>query len=156
VHYAATTEPICFNESVTKIVNEFKDGDADFHRTVADMASIPRDQAKIINLGLFYGMGKTKLQAELGLNTKEEAEILFDKYHRSVPFVKELMNKTSAQAQASGSIGTLLGRRCRFNKWEADIFTRGTMNTIFNTKEEAEAHFIKNGWICILKQTKKK
>ncbi|MDA0758435.1 MAG: DNA polymerase [Bacteroidetes bacterium] len=143
VHYAATTEPICFNESVTKIVNEFKDGDADFHRTVADMASIPRDQAKIINLGLFYGMGKTKLQAELGLNTKEEAEILFDKYHRSVPFVKELMNKTSAQAQASGSIGTLLGRRCRFNKWEADIFTRGTMNTIFNTKEEAEAHFIK-------------
>jgi DNA polymerase I-like protein with 3'-5' exonuclease and polymerase domains len=107
------------------------------------MASIPRDQAKIINLGLFYGMGKTKLQAELGLNTKEEAEILFDKYHRSVPFVKELMNKTSSQAQASGSIGTLLGRRCRFNKWEADIFTRGTMNTIFNTKEEAEAHFIK-------------
>jgi DNA polymerase I-like protein with 3'-5' exonuclease and polymerase domains len=34
------------------------------------MANISRSQAKTINLGLFYGMGKAKLQAELGLNTK--------------------------------------------------------------------------------------
>jgi DNA polymerase I-like protein with 3'-5' exonuclease and polymerase domains len=30
------------------------------------MAKISRTQAKTINLGLFYGMGKIKLQAELG------------------------------------------------------------------------------------------
>ena len=42
------------------------------------MANISRTQAKTINLGLFYGMGKAKLQAELGLNTKEEAEDLFN------------------------------------------------------------------------------
>jgi DNA polymerase I-like protein with 3'-5' exonuclease and polymerase domains len=51
---------------------------------------------------------KAKLQAELGLNTKEEAEKLFNQYHNNVPFVKELMNKTSQFAQTSGSIGTLL------------------------------------------------
>ena len=134
VHYAATTEPICFDESVTKIVDEFKNNSVDFHKTVADMAGISRDQAKTINLGLFYGMGKAKLQAELGLNTKEEAENLFNQYHTNVPFVKELMNKTSAHAQTSGSIGTLLGRRCRFNKWEPATFGMHTAMSF----EEAE------------------
>jgi DNA polymerase I-like protein with 3'-5' exonuclease and polymerase domains len=134
VHYAATTEPICFDESVTKIVSEFKNNSVDFHKTVADMAGISRDQAKTINLGLFYGMGKAKLQAELGLNTKEEAEILFNQYHNNVPFVKELMNKTSQFAQTSGSIGTLLGRRCRFNKWEPATFGMHTAMSF----EEAE------------------
>ena len=134
VHYAATTEPICFDESVTKIVEEFKNNSVDFHKTVADMAGISRDQAKTINLGLFYGMGKAKLQAELGLNTKEEAENLFNQYHTNVPFVKELMNKTSAHAQTSGSIGTLLGRRCRFNKWEPATFGMHTAMSF----EEAE------------------
>ena len=134
VHYAATTEPICFDESVTKIVSEFKNNQVDFHKTVADMAGISRDQAKTINLGLFYGMGKAKLQAELGLNTKAEAELLFNQYHDNVPFVKELMNKTSQFAQTSGSIGTLLGRRCRFNKWEPATFGMHTPMTF----EEAE------------------
>jgi DNA polymerase I-like protein with 3'-5' exonuclease and polymerase domains len=134
VHYAATTEPICFDESVTKIVNEFKNNQVDFHKTVADMAGISRDQAKTINLGLFYGMGKAKLQAELGLNTKAEAELLFNQYHENVPFVKELMNKTSQFAQTSGSIGTLLGRRCRFNKWEPATFGMHTAMSF----EEAE------------------
>ena len=41
---------------------EFDKEDADFHQIVADMAKIPRKQAKTINLGLFYGMGKIKLQ----------------------------------------------------------------------------------------------
>ena len=67
-------------------------------------------------------MGKAKLQAELGLSTREEAEDLFNQYHENVPFVRELMNSTSTLAQVSGSIGTLLGRRCRFNKWEPNSF----------------------------------
>jgi len=122
VHYAATTEPISFDQSVTKIVEKFKDNSVDFHQTVADMAKISRTQAKTINLGLFYGMGKAKLQAELGLQTKAEAEELFNQYHENVPFVRELMNSTSKHAQTSGSIGTLLGRRCRFDKWEPNQF----------------------------------
>jgi DNA polymerase I-like protein with 3'-5' exonuclease and polymerase domains len=121
VHYAASTEPICFDDSVKNIVEKFKNDSVDFHQTVADLASISRTQAKTINLGLFYGMGKAKLQAELGLNTKQEAEELFNQYHNNVPFVRDLMTYTSNQAQ-TGSIGTLLGRRCRFNKWEPSTF----------------------------------
>jgi len=134
VHYAASTEPICFDSSVSAIVEKFKNNSVDFHQTVADMAGISRSQAKTINLGLFYGMGKAKLQAELGLNTKAEAENLFNQYHENVPFVKELMNRTSAHAQTSGSIGTLLGRRCRFNQWEPTTFGMHTPMTY----EEAE------------------
>jgi DNA polymerase I-like protein with 3'-5' exonuclease and polymerase domains len=122
VHYAASTEPICFDDSVTNIVEKFKDDSVDFHQTVADMANISRTQAKTINLGLFYGMGKAKLQAELGLSTKAEAENLFNQYHQNVPFVRDLMTSTSRHAQMSGSIGTLLGRRCRFDKWEPNQF----------------------------------
>jgi len=134
VHYAATTDPIMYDQSVTNIVNKFKSDSVDFHQTVADMAGITRSNAKTINLGLFYGMGKAKLQAELGLSTKEEAENLFNQYHENVPFVRELMNRTSSHAQFSGSIGTLLGRRCRFNKWEPSTFGMHTPMSL----EEAE------------------
>ena len=61
---------------INTLVEEFKNNSVDFHQTVADMAGISRSQAKTINLGLFYGMGKAKLQAELGLSTKAEAEKL--------------------------------------------------------------------------------
>jgi DNA polymerase I-like protein with 3'-5' exonuclease and polymerase domains len=81
------------------------------------MAEIPRSQAKTINLGLFYGMGKAKLQAELGV-TKEKSEELFNKYHNKAPFVRQLMNKVMSAAQKKGQIKTLLGRRCRFPKYE--------------------------------------
>ena len=134
VHYAATTDPIMYDDSVSKIVEKFKSDSVDFHQTVADMAGISRSNAKTINLGLFYGMGKAKIQAELGLSTKAEAENLFNQYHENVPFVRELMNRTSQHAQLSGSIGTLLGRRCRFNKWEPNTFGMHTPMTL----EEAE------------------
>ena len=146
VHYAAKTEPICFDESVVKIVEKFKENTVDFHQTVADMAKISRSQAKTINLGLFYGMGKAKLQAELGLATKGEAESLFNQYHDNVPFVKELMNYTSRLADEDGSITTLLGRRCRFDKWEIDEFKAGVMKPSYNKKEEAETQF-KKQWL---------
>ena len=145
VHYAAGTEPICFDDSVKNIVKRFENNDVDFHQTVADMAKISRSQAKTINLGLFYGMGKTKLQAELGLSTKGEAENLFNQYHDNVPFVKELMNYTSKVANERGAIKTLLGRRCRFDKWEVDEFKRGVMSTPLK-KEEATQKFI-DGWL---------
>ena len=93
------------------------DPSTDFHQIVADMANIDRKEAKTINLGLFYGMGKAKLQNELGVS-KEKADELFNQYHGQVPFVKELMTGVMEAAQNKGRIKTLLGRRCRFPKYE--------------------------------------
>ena len=64
VHYAALQNLY----GVEEVLDTYHEGDADFHTIVADMAEIPRSQAKTINLGLFYGMGKNKLQAELGVS----------------------------------------------------------------------------------------
>ena len=118
VHYASLYKL----PSVYEVVDSYNDNvKSDFHQTVADMAEIPRSQAKTINLGLFYGMGKAKLQAELGV-TKEKAAELFDTYHGKVPFVKQLMEKASNRAQDRGQIRTLLGRLCRFHLWEPNQF----------------------------------
>jgi len=146
VHFAAETDEINSDDSVDEIVEEFKNNSVDFHQTVADMAGISRSQAKTINLGLFYGMGKAKLQAELGLSTKAEAEKLFNQYHDNVPFVKQLMNIITREANEFGMIKTLLGRRCRFDKWEVDEFKFGVMSTPL-TKEEATQKFI-DGWLA--------
>ena len=108
--------------SVFEVIDAYGDDvKTDFHQMVADMAQIPRIQAKTINLGLFYGMGKTKLQAELGVS-KDKAKELFDQYHAKVPFVKQLMNSASNRAQDRGQIRTLLGRLCRFHLWEPNYF----------------------------------
>ena len=117
VHYATLQNLY----GVDEVLEAYREGDADFHNIVADMAEIPRSQAKTINLGLFYGMGKNKLQAELGVS-KDKAEELFKKYHTKVPFVKQLMDNVSQRAQDSGKIRTLLGRLCRFHLWEPNSF----------------------------------
>ena len=117
VHYAALQNLY----GVGEVLDAYNDGDADFHDIVADMAEIPRSQAKTINLGLFYGMGKNKLQAELGVN-KEKANDLFKQYHARVPFVKQLMDSVMARAQDRGKVRTLLGRLCRFHLWEPNQF----------------------------------
>jgi DNA polymerase I-like protein with 3'-5' exonuclease and polymerase domains len=117
VHYASLQNLY----GVGDVLDAYKEGNADFHKIVAEMADIPRLQAKTINLGLFYGMGKNKLQAELGVN-KERAEELFSQYHSKVPFVKQLMDNVTRRAQDSGKIRTLLGRLCRFHLWEPNQF----------------------------------
>ncbi len=117
VHYAVLQNLY----GVDEVLEAYQKGNADFHDIVADMAEIPRSQAKTINLGLFYGMGKNKLQAELGVS-KEKAEGLFRRYHSKVPFVKQLMDNVMRRAEDSGKVRTLLGRLCRFHLWEPNQF----------------------------------
>ena len=113
VHYAKLQNLM----GVDEIVDAYNAGDADFHQVVADMAGIERKQAKTINLGLMYGMGKNKLMAELGL-MKESAEKLIKQYHTKAPFVKQLMDNVSRKANDRGKIRTLGGRACHFDLWQ--------------------------------------
>ena len=63
--------------SVNQIADSYEsDPSTDFHKIVAEMAKIPRSQAKTINLGLFYGMGKAKLQGELEYQKKNQKNYL--------------------------------------------------------------------------------
>jgi DNA polymerase I-like protein with 3'-5' exonuclease and polymerase domains len=96
----------------------------DFHQMVAKICSIPRSHAKTINLALMYGMGQTRLAEQLDVSI-DDAKRLMAQYHRDVPFVKELqetVQRRVADKEGNGFIRSMLGRKCRFNLWEPNLF----------------------------------
>ena len=125
---------------VEEFVDSYRnDPDMDFHTMVADMAKIARKQAKTINLGMMYGMGVNKLSDQLDIDV-EEAKVLVKQYHERVPFVKGLMNGVQNRLNdrgSSGSIRSILGRKCRFDLWEPDTFA---MNKALPYKEAVQEY----------------
>jgi DNA polymerase I-like protein with 3'-5' exonuclease and polymerase domains len=114
VHYAALAKIYGWEDAVAYYSNNTN---ADYHQMVADMAGIPRKLAKIINLGLAYGMGVGTLAD--GLRVAEaEALTILEQYHVKVPFIKGLTDRCSKTAQDIGFIRLLDGARCRFDMWE--------------------------------------
>ena len=111
------------------------DANTDFHQMAADIVGVPRKQAKDINLGLFYGMGKNKLAEQLGLHL-DDAKELFGEYHGKVPFVQQLSEYVVNRASKKGVIRTLLGRKCRFDKWEPNSY--GTFKPMSHADALAE------------------
>ena len=146
VHYGAVISDRIELEGVSTLVEGYTNNDIDFHQAVADMANIDRKQAKTINLGMMYGMGKGKLMSELGLD-KDEINKVFKQYHSTVPFVKDLTDTTMRRASDKGCIRTIKGRKCRFDLWEPDSF--GIHKAL--PKEEAQLEYgginrIKRAW----------
>ena len=126
VHYAyvygKNTNPL---PKVDEFVEAYRnDPNMDFHTMVAEMAQIPRKQAKTINLGMMYGMGVNKLSDQLDISVEEAKEIV-KQYHDRVPFVKRLMNGVTNRLNdkaSGGSIRSIKGRKCRFDLWEPASF----------------------------------
>ena len=132
VHYASLLK---FNGAEQFAEEYNKDKFTDFHQLAADIVGVPRKQAKDINLGLFYGMGSKKLSEQLGLDY-EDAKDLFGVYHSKVPFVIQLSDYATNRANQKGVIRTLLGRRCRFDKWEPNAY--GTFKPLSYAEAYAE------------------
>jgi len=120
-HYAASINDTFQSKGAAEFIEAYNNEAADFHQIVADMADITRTQAKTINLGLFYGMGKNKLARELGID-KDRAEDLLRRYGDRVPFVRGLATEVSSSASKYGFIRTIRGRKCRFDMWEPATF----------------------------------
>ena len=119
VHFALQTKGVT---GIGDIVEQYRQGNADFHQIVADIADIDRAEAKTINLGLFYGMGQAKLQTQLGIDNDDSAKEFLKNYHSKVPFIKQLIKSVMDRAQRKGRIRTLGGRYCRFDMWEPKQF----------------------------------
>jgi DNA polymerase I-like protein with 3'-5' exonuclease and polymerase domains len=131
VHYAALTKRHGAEDAVRYYSER---ADADFHQMVADMAGIDRWSAKIINLGLMYGMGAAKLARSLGL-TLENAQALLEQYHSRVPWVQGLTDYCSGAAQRRGYIRLLDGARCRFDRWQPAWGRTGTALPLERARE---------------------
>jgi DNA polymerase I-like protein with 3'-5' exonuclease and polymerase domains len=121
VHYCSILSDRRPDPNVDSIVEAYQTGDVDFHQMVADMAGIGRKEAKTVNLGIMYGMGRGKLANTLDI-TQGEAKDLLDTYHEKVPFVKGLADMVASKASRDGIVRTLLGRKCRFDMWEPNSF----------------------------------
>ncbi len=97
--------------------------DLDYHDFAQDLVHsklgimIPRKSIKGINFGLIYGMGQAKLGAGLGLSKKESKD-LFESYFDAVDFAKPTMEQAMKEAQTTGVIRTIMGRKSRFDLWE--------------------------------------
>ena len=124
MHFAASVPSAMRSHVVDDVVDEFNSGDVDLHQMVADLAGITRKQAKTVNLGIMYGMGVAKLADQLGIPA-EDAKDLIKRHRSKVPFVKQLADMATKQADKNGQIRTLLGRKCRFPLWEPTKFGVG-------------------------------
>ena len=90
---------------------------ADFHQMVADMANIPRKQAKTVNLGLC--MVWVKVTCKCYGYSRRRGRKIIRKYNEKVPFLRSLSDKAMNRAcKDSGVIRTWLGRKCRFDMYE--------------------------------------
>ena len=134
VHYSSILGLQGADEAVRAYSNE----GADFHQIVADMAGIPRKQAKNINLGLTYGMGHKKLVSELEVS-EDEAQALLQIYHDRVPFIRQIQDNCKRVAEQRGHITTLGGRKCHFNLWEP-VWSEGNAKTPFPEEKAKEEY----------------
>lgn len=114
VHFAQLCKIAGASDAVNYYTN---DPSADFHQMVAEMTGLTRKQAKIINLGLMYGMGLAKLAHDLGVSI-DEAKDIIRQYNERMPFVQGLSVFCSQRVQQRGYIRLLDGARSRFDLWE--------------------------------------
>lgn len=132
VHYAV-------GPRVDEVIEHYRrDPSTDYHEFTLDLVSPiagwdvstkelrknRRRPIKNINFGLVYGMGTAKLTSDLELS-RNDGFALFNHYHKALPFVEATMKATMEEANRTGTITTILGRRSRFDLWEPVEYGRG-------------------------------
>ena len=97
--------------------------DRDVHASVAaeifkvpeaEVTSAQRRVAKTVNFGVIYGMSAYGLAVRLGMKRKD-AETFVDDYFARFPKVLNYQDDLLAACRKTGVVGTLLGRRRRFD-----------------------------------------
>ncbi len=93
--------------------------DLDIHRQTAayiagksleEVTAEERRQAKVINFGILYGMGATKLSRELDIPQAKAKEIIAN-YFQRIPGIRHFIDLSIAQARSRRFCETLFGRR---------------------------------------------
>jgi DNA polymerase-1 len=111
--------------------------DADIHnRVAAQIFKVPeaavtgeqRRVAKTVNFGVIYGMSAIGLAVRLGM-PKKDAEKFIAEYFARYPKVLKYQDGLLADAQKTGYVSTILGRRRRFNLSDRDVRSSFKMRT---------------------------
>ena len=100
------------------LMSAFREG-ADVHtRTAAALFKVAPDevtrpqrtQAKAVNFGIVYGVGAARLMRDLKITQRTASQFIKD-YKAAQPGVQAFIDETVEQAQKTGEVRTLLGRR---------------------------------------------
>jgi DNA polymerase-1 len=100
------------------LVDAFREG-ADFHERTAlkifgtDSGRDPHDLrsvAKMVNYALLYGKSAFTLSKDIGVS-QQEAQAFIDAYFAGFPRVRAFIDRTLADARATGIVRTMFGRR---------------------------------------------
>lgn len=81
-----------------------------YGRTIEEVTSTERRNAKAVNFGIIYGQSAFGLSQGLGISRKEASEII-EQYFNQYPGIKNYMGDTLDFARQNGYVETLLGRR---------------------------------------------
>ncbi|MVN20142.1 DNA polymerase I [Mucilaginibacter arboris] len=81
-----------------------------YGRTIEEVTSTERRNAKAVNFGIIYGQSAFGLSQGLGISRKEASEII-EQYFNQYPGIKNYMSSTLDFARENGYVETLLGRR---------------------------------------------
>jgi DNA polymerase I-like protein with 3'-5' exonuclease and polymerase domains len=115
VHYAAALKLKGAQEAVDRYRD---DPDTDFHQYVADIAGILRKLAKHANFAKVFGAGVRRFAAMIG-KPEHEAQTIYDRYDKELPFVRQLTEHCERQAKRFGYIELYDGARRHWNSWVA-------------------------------------
>jgi DNA polymerase-1 len=94
-------------------------GDLDIHtRTASELYGVPmedvtsemRRTAKTVNFGVIYGISPFGLSGALNIE-REDAKEYIERYFERHPGVKAYMDKTVREAEKTGYVATLMGRK---------------------------------------------
>jgi len=81
-----------------------------YNKPLEEVTGEERRQAKVINFGLLYGMGRVKLSKELGI-TQNEAKEIISHYFEQFNSVRQFITDSYNQARLKHYCETLFGRR---------------------------------------------
>lgn len=124
------------------LLKAFREG-VDIHRRTASFIfGIPETEvdadrrriAKTINFGVIYGMSAFRLARDLGISNALAREFI-DSYFSTYAGIAEFIKKTVEEAQKTGTVSTLFGRKRRIpgidsrNKTEQQAAQRVAVNT---------------------------
>ena len=113
-----------------KLINAYLNNPKiDFHEIVAELMGVDRQEAKDLNFGMLYCMGRDKLAASLGLS-REESDKLYEQYNQMFPEVRKLIYEAIDVAEKRGWVKTILGRRARFSRYHEEGYPPGNSNKI--------------------------
>ncbi|MEX8547628.1 MAG: DNA polymerase I [Mucilaginibacter sp.] len=81
-----------------------------YGRTIEEVTSTERRNAKAVNFGIIYGQSAFGLSQGLGISRKEATEII-EQYFNQYSGIKTYMSSTLDFARENGYVETLMGRR---------------------------------------------